>query len=107
EISETTETHPEGYLFLCPMSDLQPSPRSFRWPECPAYWSLEASGIERLSMVQATELRFPAIELIMQVHGYSWDESVYAGLRTFHRGKGFDPDTLDVARHLGCPTLEV
>ncbi|KAJ7810728.1 hypothetical protein B0H13DRAFT_1927172 [Mycena leptocephala] len=29
--------------------------------------------------------------------------SVYAGLRQFHQGKGFDPDSLDLARRLGLP----
>ncbi|KAJ7755486.1 hypothetical protein B0H16DRAFT_715739 [Mycena metata] len=37
----------------------------------------------------------------------SWDASVYAGLRKFHRAKGFDPDSQDVARHLGYPLYQV
>ncbi|KAJ7230805.1 hypothetical protein C8J57DRAFT_1386955 [Mycena rebaudengoi] len=41
------------------------------------------------------------------VHRNSWDASVYTGLHQFHRGKGFDPDSLDVARHLGYPLLEL
>ncbi|KAJ6600590.1 hypothetical protein DFH09DRAFT_1303037 [Mycena vulgaris] len=106
-LSAITEKPPEGYLFLCPVSDLQISQSSFRWPECPAYRSLNASGTERLSSEEATDLGFPSIELTMTVCAFSWDESVYAGLRTFHRGKGFDPDSLDVAHHLGYPPFQV
>jgi hypothetical protein len=39
----------------------------------------------------------------MAVRGLSWDETVYTGLCAFHKGKGFDPDSQDVARHLGYP----
>ncbi|KAF7353337.1 hypothetical protein MSAN_01521900 [Mycena sanguinolenta] len=37
----------------------------------------------------------------------SWDNSVYEGLRRFHQGKGFDPDSQDLARHLGYPLFEL
>ncbi|KAJ7775423.1 hypothetical protein B0H16DRAFT_44509 [Mycena metata] len=37
----------------------------------------------------------------MSVAGRSWDASDYAGLRQFHRAKGFDPDSQEVALHLG------
>ncbi|KAJ6526102.1 hypothetical protein B0H19DRAFT_1275952 [Mycena capillaripes] len=36
-----------------------------------------------------------------------WDSSVYAGLRQFHRGKGFEPDSQDVAQNLGYPLYEL
>jgi hypothetical protein len=106
-ISATPESLPEGYLFLCPVQDLQPRPGSFQSPESPAYWSTDPSGTERLSTKEATDLGFPTIELTMDVCGYSWDGSVYAGLRTFHRGKGFDPDALEVARHLDFPLFQL
>jgi hypothetical protein len=106
-VSATTENPPEGFLFLCPVQDLQPSPGSFQWPETPAYWSPDASGTERLSTEEATELGFPSIEFKMEVRGTSWDESVYAGLRTFHRAKGFDPATQEVARHLDLPLYQL
>ena len=101
------EKPPEGYLFLCPVQHLQPNPGSFQWPESPAYWSTDPFGTERLSTEEATDLGFPSIELTVNVNGHSWDESVYAGLRTFHRAKGFDPDTQDVARHLGYPLYQL
>ncbi|KAJ6561628.1 hypothetical protein B0H19DRAFT_1259297 [Mycena capillaripes] len=94
---------PEGFLFVCPIKDFQSGPTSFRWPECPAYWSLDPSGIERLSTDEATHLGFPSIQFKTWVEGYFWDASVYAGLRQFHQGKGFDPDSQEIARHLGHP----
>ncbi|KAJ7658909.1 hypothetical protein B0H17DRAFT_1213062 [Mycena rosella] len=97
-----------GYLFLCPLSDLQAdSPSRFRFAECPAFWSLNASGAERLSMEEAERLGFPSFELEMWIDGRSWDESVYNGTRQFHQGKGFDPDSQDVSRELGRPLYEI
>ncbi|KAJ6568912.1 hypothetical protein B0H19DRAFT_1065692 [Mycena capillaripes] len=80
---------------------LQTERSSFRWPLCPAYWSLDPLGVEHLTAQEAAFLGFPTIQLTMKVSGPSWDGRVYAGLRQFHRSKGFDPDTLDIARHLG------
>jgi hypothetical protein len=58
-------------------------------------------------MEDATALGFPTISLSTNVYGMSWDASVYAGLRQFHQVKGFDPDSLDVARHLGKPLYQL
>jgi sigma54-dependent transcription regulator len=52
-------------------------------------------------MEDATALGFPSISLSTKILGNSWDASVYAGLHQFHQAKGFDPDSQDVARHLG------
>jgi hypothetical protein len=98
---------PFGYLFLCPAKDLQTGPSSFRWPDCAAYWSLDPAGVERLTTEEAISLGFPSIELKIIVWGRSWDASVYAGLRQFHQGKGFDPVSQDVARHLGDPLFQI
>ncbi|KAJ7223406.1 hypothetical protein GGX14DRAFT_427443 [Mycena pura] len=72
-----------------------------------AYWSLDPAGIERLSAEDAKDLGFPAIKLKMRAYGQSWNDSVYDGLREFHQAKGFDPDSQDVARHLGHSLYEV
>jgi hypothetical protein len=32
---------------------------------------------------------------------WSWNSGVYKGLRQFHKAKGFDPDSQELARHLG------
>ncbi|KAJ6554105.1 hypothetical protein B0H10DRAFT_1848324, partial [Mycena sp. CBHHK59/15] len=94
---------PEGYLFLCPLEGLllTKSSTQFRYPECAAYWSLDPSWSKRLSDGEARICGFPSLEFKVDVHGQSWDEYVYAGLREFHRGKGFDPDSQEVALHLG------
>ncbi|KAJ7803167.1 hypothetical protein B0H13DRAFT_2494643 [Mycena leptocephala] len=100
EILTTSRNPPDGYLFVCPQGDLQSQPGSFIWPDCPAYWSLDPAGVERLTAEKAGKLGFPAIELKTELYGHSWDASVYAGLRKFHQAKGFDPDSQDIALHL-------
>jgi hypothetical protein len=100
------ESTPAGYLFLCPLADLRLDiPGQFRLPECPSYWSSDPSGAERLTTEAAKALGFPNIQAEMWAEGYSCDGSVYVGLHKFHQGKGFDPDSQDVARHLGYPLL--
>ncbi|KAJ6463005.1 hypothetical protein C8R45DRAFT_1108067 [Mycena sanguinolenta] len=37
----------------------------------------------------------------IQIGGYSWDASVYAGLRQFHQAKGFNSESQDIALYLG------
>ncbi|KAJ7676986.1 hypothetical protein DFH06DRAFT_616547 [Mycena polygramma] len=97
---------PKGFLFLCPAKDFQTGPSSFKWPDCPAYWSLSPAG-ERLSAVTATHHGFPAMQLYSEILGRFWDGPVYAGLRQFHLGKEFDPDSQDVAIHFGYPLYQL
>ncbi|KAJ7472515.1 hypothetical protein FB451DRAFT_298287 [Mycena latifolia] len=105
---ETGDSIPSGYLFLCPSVDLQSdNPSYFRHPECPAYWSLDPSGVEQLGMEEAEQLGFPSFEFTMTAYANSWDENIYAGIRKFHEARGFDPDSLDVALELGYPLLQL
>ncbi|KAJ7500910.1 hypothetical protein B0H11DRAFT_2275640 [Mycena galericulata] len=93
---------PRGYLFVCPPEDFGvPGTSSFRWPHCPAYWSFDRTGAERLSMEAANCHGFPPFELRTRMKLLSWDDSDYTGLREFHESWGFNPDSQDVARHLG------
>ncbi|KAJ7670172.1 hypothetical protein DFH06DRAFT_952151, partial [Mycena polygramma] len=92
---------PTGFLFVCPPEALFAGRSSFYWPECPAYWSLDPSGVERLTTEKAIALKFPTLQFSTEIEGRYWDDSVYAGLRKFHQAKGFDPYSQDVARHLG------
>ncbi|KAJ7819501.1 hypothetical protein B0H13DRAFT_1661392, partial [Mycena leptocephala] len=93
---------PPSYLFLCPASELQPGNSArVRVPDCPFFWSLDPSGVPRLSADEAKNLGLPDIDVGIFVSGFSWGASVYEGLCHFHRGKGFDPSNQDVARHLG------
>ncbi|KAJ6452770.1 hypothetical protein C8R45DRAFT_638009 [Mycena sanguinolenta] len=94
---------PEGYLFLCPAEDFQVGPSLFCWPECPAYWSLDPSGTNRLSTEDASLLGFPSFEMITAIRMISWDEIIYAGVRQFQLAKGFHPYSQDTARHLNHP----
>ncbi|KAJ6512403.1 hypothetical protein C8R45DRAFT_321824 [Mycena sanguinolenta] len=106
-ISTSEADMPKGFLFLCPPEDFQVGQASFKLPDCPAYWSLDQSGAERLAPEEATSLGFPSLELSTKLWGRSWDASVYAGIRQFHQAKGFDPDGQDVARHLGHELYQV
>ncbi|KAJ7679403.1 hypothetical protein DFH06DRAFT_1078885 [Mycena polygramma] len=104
---QPTECPPPGYLFLCPSKDLQIGLSAYRWPTYPAYWTLDPNGSAPLSIEEAARLGFPSIELRTDIVMEYWDSSVYAGLRQFHQGKGFDPDSQDVARHLGLPLFQL
>ncbi|KAJ7508795.1 hypothetical protein B0H11DRAFT_1962642 [Mycena galericulata] len=102
------EIHPDGHLFLCPLDDLKSEDGGFiGQPECPAYWSLDPSGCERLSPGEASAHGFPSFEWERSVYFKRWEEHVYAGLSQFYAGKGFDPYSQDVARHLGLPLYEL
>ncbi|KAJ7616605.1 hypothetical protein FB45DRAFT_230788 [Roridomyces roridus] len=98
---------PRGYLFLCPATDFQVGPWEFRWPRCPAYWSLDETGEERLSEEDACHLGFPAISCTTEIWGLSWLSSVYVVMASLQRSKGFDPYTQDVARHLKQPLFQL
>ncbi|KAJ7223347.1 hypothetical protein GGX14DRAFT_427392 [Mycena pura] len=106
--SQPGDSFPQGFLFLCPATDLLlDHSTGLQHLDSVAYWSLDPAGIDRLSAEDANDLGFPAIEVNMEVLGQSWDGSIYDGLREFHQAKGFNPDNQDVARHLGHPLFEV
>ncbi|KAF7366988.1 hypothetical protein MSAN_00957600 [Mycena sanguinolenta] len=101
----------EGYLFVCPPRDFHSDNKAranlYQWPHCPAYWSLDASGADRLTTEDARIFGFPAIHTETMIVGRSWDRNVYRGLRRFHQGKGFNPDGAEVLRQLGYTRYEV
>ncbi|KAJ7627348.1 hypothetical protein FB45DRAFT_835558 [Roridomyces roridus] len=94
---------PDGYLFLCPASDFQVGPLELRWPQCPAYWSLQESGGERLNEEEARRLGFPVMSFTTELRGSSWPQNVYTAVAKLHQAKGFDPYTQDAARHFNDP----
>jgi hypothetical protein len=97
-----------GYLFLCPLADLKTEDMTgLQIPVQPAYWSLDPSGVNRLSREVAEDLGFPAIQAQMSALVQSWDAHVYDGIRQFHEAKGFDPYSHEVAIELGWPLLQV
>ncbi|KAJ7104868.1 hypothetical protein C8R44DRAFT_559322, partial [Mycena epipterygia] len=71
------------------------------------YWSLDPTGGSRLCPEDTSRLGFPSLEFKIEVHAFSWPENVYAALSRFHAGKGFDPNSQDIARHLGHPIFEL
>ncbi|KAJ7077027.1 hypothetical protein C8R44DRAFT_723426 [Mycena epipterygia] len=103
----TNPTSAAGYLFICPREDLRAGLSSFRWPDCVAYWSHDPEGVERLGRDEATRLGFPAVHLQIKIQASRWNDHIYTGLRKFHEGKGFNPESQDVAHHLGYPLFEV
>ncbi|KAJ7745106.1 hypothetical protein B0H16DRAFT_1558859 [Mycena metata] len=103
EISRLVDI-PPGYLFLCPLKDLQTNASTRLYlPQCPAYWSLDPSGAQRLTPEEAHNLGFPTAAVIMEAQGMYLERSVYGGLGQLYRGKGYDPDTQDLARELEYP----
>ncbi|KAK7006270.1 hypothetical protein R3P38DRAFT_3602234 [Favolaschia claudopus] len=98
---------PKGYLFLCPQRDFRVGPSSVGWPTCPAYWSFDFLGADRLSTEKARECGFPSIKISTELGCRFWDDTIYLGLRQFHQGKGFDPDSPDVALHLEQPLYQL
>ncbi|KAJ7076311.1 hypothetical protein C8R44DRAFT_826822 [Mycena epipterygia] len=102
--SSPSENLPDGYLFLCPLEDLRDDDGAWLAnPECPAYWSLDPSGSQRLSTEEASSLEFPSLNWKTYVQGCSWDEGLYLALSRFHTAKGFDPNSQELARHLEQP----
>ncbi|KAJ7788983.1 hypothetical protein B0H14DRAFT_2627706 [Mycena olivaceomarginata] len=66
-ICNTGTAIPPGYLFLCPLRDLQSDdPSSYQNPDFPAYWSLDPLGTEHLSAGEAEEFGFPSLEFTME-----------------------------------------
>ncbi|KAF8146349.1 hypothetical protein K438DRAFT_524909 [Mycena galopus ATCC 62051] len=104
---------PNGYLFLCPLENFQTPEGLFQHADAHAYWSLDPSGTPRLSLAESIKCGFPAPQLKLRVSVCSWKWYPSYALRQFHLAKGFDPDSQDVAIHLGyplyqtrCPQLE-
>jgi hypothetical protein len=102
------ENLPPGYLFLCPLAEFEThDPAWFVIPDCSAYWSVDSSGVEQLCTEDARTLGFPDINSWIEVQGVFWYSSVYTGIHQFHEAKGFDPDSQDMAMHLGYPLFQI
>ncbi|KAJ7057454.1 hypothetical protein C8F01DRAFT_332751 [Mycena amicta] len=95
------EGAPNGYLF-CSKS-WQP----LRKKPSQVFWSLDPLGRERLSWKEACTLGFPKLIFSMMGIPRQWDASLYEEVRAMHIARGFDPDSQDIARHLGYPLFEL
>ncbi|KAJ7636193.1 hypothetical protein FB45DRAFT_1024325 [Roridomyces roridus] len=103
EFSPQEGVLPDGYLFLCPTEHFQIGPNSFQCPELPWYWSLDETGAHPLSESDSLQRGFPSVELHTTVDIRTWNARIYEALRHFYRGKGFDPESQEVALWLGQP----
>ncbi|KAJ7477800.1 hypothetical protein B0H11DRAFT_2234478 [Mycena galericulata] len=57
-----SDSEVEGYLFLCPLEDLQiDDGELIERPELPAHWSLAPSGAQGFSPKDASILGFPSL----------------------------------------------
>ncbi|KAJ7780886.1 hypothetical protein B0H14DRAFT_2631051 [Mycena olivaceomarginata] len=69
QLPNTINPHqPKGYLCLCPPTDFRIGPSSFKWPDRPAYWSLDPSDANCLSSEDTKILGFPALHIGTHVH---------------------------------------
>ncbi|KAJ7433632.1 hypothetical protein B0H11DRAFT_1681363, partial [Mycena galericulata] len=98
---------PEGYLFVCPPENFRTAQNVFQWPDYPAYWSFDPLGATPLSPEDAKIIGFPIIHIETYIRGKSWDSSVYEGLRRFQCGKGYNPESQEVAIDLGFPLYKL
>ncbi|KAJ7794389.1 hypothetical protein B0H14DRAFT_2923281 [Mycena olivaceomarginata] len=89
---DTVENLPAGYLFICPLKDIQCGIAD----QPVYYWSLDPSGVEQLTEEEVKQLGFPFFQLEMEAMGKYWDGHIYEGLRQFYEGKGFDPYSQDI-----------
>ncbi|KAF8137801.1 hypothetical protein K438DRAFT_1947137 [Mycena galopus ATCC 62051] len=101
------QSPPNGYPPLCPPEHLQTSKGLFKRTEAYAYWSPDPSGTPRPSLSESINCGFPTPGLEIRVSVRSWKWGHYHPLHRFHLGKGFDPDSQDVAIQLGYPLYQI
>ncbi|KAF8205899.1 hypothetical protein K438DRAFT_496703 [Mycena galopus ATCC 62051] len=89
------------YLFLSPIGAMQNCGFGEHVYPVPAFWSLEPSGSHIIPPEDAAALGVPTISVRADLWGYRWSCEIYRGLVEFHRCKGFNPDSPDVALHRG------
>ncbi|KAK7063383.1 hypothetical protein R3P38DRAFT_2756321 [Favolaschia claudopus] len=92
---------PEAYLFLPPQSAFLTSDRTrIQHPSSTPFWSRNPGGRERLSHEEAVALGLPTIEFEITVTHALLCDGVHEALRAFYTGKGFDPDSTQIAKQL-------
>ncbi|KAJ7713608.1 hypothetical protein B0H16DRAFT_1248397, partial [Mycena metata] len=91
------------FLFICPISNLYQSENKVSWPPVVSYWSFDPAGSMRMTTEEAQSLGLPEPTMRARAIDWYWDSDVYSALQDFFQSKGFDPQTRDVARHLGLP----
>ncbi|KAF8145162.1 hypothetical protein K438DRAFT_1992101 [Mycena galopus ATCC 62051] len=98
------------YLFLLPVSlDTSDGHLAAHLPaeNETYYWSFDRDGSEKLPPDSIEELGLPHVTFQAYAYGRRWDRKVYDTIANFHRTKGFDPYSEDVAIKLGYPLLDI
>ncbi|KAK6966783.1 hypothetical protein R3P38DRAFT_3152337 [Favolaschia claudopus] len=82
---------------------IQPRADSTRYgfPREEPYWSFDPRGNDRLSANEALNLGLPQARIDISVTHYFVDDAFLKDVHTFHARKGFDPDSQEIAEHLG------
>jgi hypothetical protein len=70
------------------------------------YWSLDPEGTEFLPQDALNELNLPSVSFHALVYGVQWRNEVYDSIRDFHRTRGFDPSSQEVAIKIGYSLLD-
>jgi hypothetical protein len=71
------------------------------------YWSFDPEGSGCLSQEALEELALPTVHFKVRASGAHRTQQQYNVIADFHRAKGFDPTSQDVALELGYPLVDV
>ncbi|KAJ7607717.1 hypothetical protein FB45DRAFT_947568 [Roridomyces roridus] len=96
-----------GYFFMSPVEHFTRASNALGFPQDPWFWSFDPTGKDRLAAEDAAKQGFPEVKMRMRLRTLFWDASVYDALRKFHTARGFDPDSQEVAIHLGYPLYQL
>jgi hypothetical protein len=92
------EGSPTGFLCFCPGKDFGTSPSYHCWPDLPAYWSCDPSGVDCPTSKEATELGFPAFRLMNTLLGILGTQLLMREYKDSTWAKG----SIQTARTLPC-----
>ncbi|KAK7057845.1 hypothetical protein R3P38DRAFT_3169351 [Favolaschia claudopus] len=91
-------------LFLPPAKDLlSPDGARLQYSNRAPYWSLHPSGNPPLAPELVSALGLPSVQTKISINGIFFSPQFYESIAQFHRQKGFDPTSQDVAREMGLP----
>jgi hypothetical protein len=71
------------------------------------YWSFDLEGLNHLPQDIVDDFALPRVSFSATLLGRQWSQEVYDTISDFHRAKGFDPISQDVALELGYPLVDV
>ncbi|KAG7087968.1 hypothetical protein E1B28_012009 [Marasmius oreades] len=98
------------YLFVHPPPSLPggfPDIRAWMSGKNFYYYSSDPNGKSAMTESQCLSCRLPPIVPDVMIDGYCWNSDVYNLILAWQEKKGFDPTTMEFARSLGYPIMEV